>query len=165
MKVKTAMLLIFLIAVSVAGISCGSSKADKITGPSTSGAPWYGGNALDMWSDKGKIAIGDGVIITVKIYNTDGSPISGDLGNYQCDTTGTDTVINVNYSIKGQNLATPSGSLSATIKGSASGKCTEQWSAYYLTFTFSGEIKGTAAITATRFEMQKTIYVDIESLA
>ena len=39
MSIRTVLKIIFLIAIAVGGINCDSSKADKITGPSTSGSP------------------------------------------------------------------------------------------------------------------------------
>lgn len=161
MKIKIALSLMFLIALSGVGISCGSSKAGKITGPSTVGDPSYQGNALDMWSGKSKIGVGDTTVITIKIYNTDGTKISGDKGIYQCNTTGTDTTINVLYTINTYGTLSASSS-SATIKGSTSSTCTEQWAAYYFQITLAATKRGTVEITATRFNMSKTIYVDVE---
>ncbi|MBI3814649.1 MAG: hypothetical protein HY279_09325 [Nitrospinae bacterium] len=170
MKVKIALSLIFLIALSAVGINCGSSKADKITGPSTSGSPSYQGNALDITSSKSKIGVGETATITTTIYNTgtytdpDGNlttALRGDKGKYQCNTTGTDTTISVAYTINTYGTISATSS-SATIKGSTSTTCTESWTTYYFTITLTSVKTGTVAITATRFDMQKTIYVDVE---
>lgn len=147
MKIKIALALIFLIALSGVGINCGSSKADKITGPSTSGASSCEGNALDLWSDKSKIGIDETATITTKIYNTDGS----NLGGCAADIT-----VTVTYSIN-----TTYGTLSAA-SSSATIATTDSGSAYYFYITLTGAARGTASITATRFDMKKTIYVDVE---
>lgn len=147
MKIKIALALIFLIALSGVGINCGSSKADKITGPSTSGASSCEGNALDISPDKSKIGIDETATITTKIYNTDGS----NLGGCAADIT-----VTVTYSIN-----TTYGTLSAA-SSSATIATTDSFSAYYFNITLTGAARGTASITATRFDMKKTIYVDVE---
>lgn len=146
-KIKIALALIFLIALSGVGINCGSSKADKITGPSTSGAPSCEGNALDLLSDKSKIGIDETATITTKIYNTDGSNIGG---------CAADITVTVTYSVN------TFGTLSAS-SSSATIATTDSRSAYYFNdITLTGAARGTVSITATRFDMKKTIYVDVE---
>jgi hypothetical protein len=157
MKIKIALSLIFVIALSGAGINCGSSKADKITGPSSSGSPSIAGNALDIWS-KSKIGVGETATITTKIFNTDGSVLSGG-GAY--GTTGTATTISIVYSVNTFGTLSAA-SQSASLAGSTTTASPETTDAYYFYSTLTGAKSGTAAITATRFEMEKTIYVDVE---
>jgi len=59
MRIKIVVTLIFLITICIAGIGCDSSKANKITGPVSFGSPAYEGNAMDIWSDKSKIGVGN----------------------------------------------------------------------------------------------------------
>lgn len=158
MRIKIVVTLIFLITICIAGIGCDSSKANKITGPVSFGSPAYEGNAMDIWSDKSKIGVGDTATITTKIYNTDGSVLSG----YGVSgVTGTSAIINVAYSINTHGTLSASSS-SATLTGSTTTTGPITAGAYYFYITLTGATRGTAAITANHFEMQKTIYVDIE---
>lgn len=147
MNIKTVIILILLATTINSLTGCGSSKADKITGPSTSGASSCEGNALDISPDKSKIGIDETATITTKIYNTDGS----NLGGCAADIT-----VTVTYSIN-----TTYGTLSAA-SSSATIATTDSFSAYYFNITLTGAARGTASITATRFDMKKTIYVDVE---
>lgn len=146
MNIKTVIILILLATTINSLTGCGSSKADKITGPSTSGASSCEGNALDIWSDKDKIGIDDTATITTKIYNTDGS----NLGGCAADIT-----VTVAYSVNKYGTLSASSS-SATIA------TTDSFIEYYFTITLTGAARGTVLITATRFNMEKTIYVDVE---
>ncbi|OGV95751.1 MAG: hypothetical protein A3I04_00685 [Nitrospinae bacterium RIFCSPLOWO2_02_FULL_39_110] len=146
MNIKTVIILILLATMVNSLTGCGSSKADKITGPSTSGASSCEGNALDLWSDNSKIGIDGTATITTKIYNTDGS----NLGGCTADIT-----VTVTYSVNTY------GTLSAA-SSSATIATTDSLSAYYFPITLTGAARGTVSITATRFDMKKTIYVDVE---
>ncbi|OGW06544.1 MAG: hypothetical protein A2889_08455 [Nitrospinae bacterium RIFCSPLOWO2_01_FULL_39_10] len=158
MKMKIVWALIFLITIFIAGIGCDSSKANKITGPVSFGSPAYEGNALDIWSDKSKIGVGDTAIITTRIFNTNGSALRGygSLGE-----TGTAATISVTYSINTHGTLSASSS-SATLAGSTTTADPATAGSYYFNIILTGATRGTAAITANHFEMQKTIYVDIE---
>jgi len=158
MKIKIVWTLTFLITMVIAGIGCDSSKANKITGSVSSGSPINEGNALDIWSDKSKIGVGDTATITTKIFNTDGSILSG----YGVSgVTGTAATITVVYSINTHGTLSAS-SQSATLAGSTTTAGPATAGAYYFYITLTGATRGTAAITATHFSMQKTIYIDIE---
>ncbi len=158
MRMKTVLVLIFLITICIGGIGCDSSKANKITGPVSSGSPINEGNALDIWSDKSKIGVGDTATITTKIFNTDGSILSG----YGVSgVAGTAATINVTYSINTHGTLSASSS-SATLAGSTTTAGPATAGAYYFYIILTGASRGTAIITATHFSMQKTIYVDIE---
>lgn len=158
MRMKTIFALIFLITICIAGIGCDSSKADKITGPTSSGSPSNAGNALDLTSSKSKIGVGDTATITTKIYNTDGSVLSG---GGVIGVTGTATTITVVYSVNTHGTLSSS-SQSATLAGSTTTAGPATAGSYYFYITLTGATRGTAAITANHFSMQKTIYVDIE---
>ncbi|MBI3583291.1 MAG: hypothetical protein HY096_04985 [Nitrospinae bacterium] len=158
MKIKIALSLIFLITIVIAGIGCDSSKVNKITGPVSSGSPINEGNALDLWSDKSKIGVGDTATISTKIFNTNGSALSG-YGVY--GVTGTAATINVAYSANTHGTLSAS-SQSATLAGSTSTAGPATAGAYFFSIILTGATRGTAVITATHFSMQKTIYVDIE---
>ena len=158
MRTKIVLILVLLIFISGAGIGCDSSKASKITGPVSAGTPSYAGNALDIWSDQSKIGVGDTTTITTKIFNTGGYALSG---GGDCNTTGTATTISVIYSINTHGTLSASSS-SATLTGSTTTTCPQTASEYYFYITLTGATRGTAEIIATHFDMQKTIYVDIE---
>ena len=154
MRIKTVPALIFLITICLVGISCDSSKGNKITGPVSSGSPINEGNALDIWSDESKIGIDGTATITTRIFNTDGSVLSG-YG--VAGVTGTDATITVVYSVNTHGTLSSS-SESATLAGSTTTASPETAGAYYFYITLTGASRGTAIITATHFSMQKTIY-------
>ncbi|MBI3814772.1 MAG: hypothetical protein HY279_09975, partial [Nitrospinae bacterium] len=165
MKIKIALSLIFLIALSGVGINCDSSKGNKIAGPVSFGNPSNEGNALDIWSDKSKIGVGETATITTRIYNT--GTYTGPCGNlitalsgYGCGIAGASATISVTYSIN--THGTPLSAQSATLAGSTTTTPAATAGSYYFYSTLTGVTRGTAVITANHFEMQKTIYVDIE---
>lgn len=158
MKIKIVWTLTFLITMVIAGIGCDSSKANKITGPVSFGSPSNEGNALDIWSDKSKIGVDDTAIISAKVFNTDGSALSG----YGVSgVAGTSATISVEYSSNTHGTISASAT-SATLSGSTTTTGPETAGAYYFYIILTGASRGTAIITATHFSMQKTIYVDIE---
>lgn len=167
MKIKIVWTLTFLITICIAGIGCDSSKANKITGPVSFGSPSNEGNALDIWSDKSKIGVGDTATITTKIYNT--GTYTGPCGNlitalsgYGCSgVTGTSATITVTYSVNTHGTLSAS-SQTTTLAGSTTTAPAATTGAYYFSIILTGATRGTAVITANHFEMQKTIYVDIE---
>ncbi len=158
MRIKIVFTLIFLITLCFGGVSCGSSKANKITGSVSVGNPRNEGNALEIRSDKSKIGVDDTATITTTIFNTDGSALSG-YG--VAGVAGTAATINVIYSINTHGTLSASSS-SATLAGSTTTAGPATAGAYYFYITLTGATRGTAEITATHFSMQKTIYVDIE---
>lgn len=158
MRIKTVSALIFLITICIGGIGCDSSKGNKITGPVSFGSPINEGNAMDIWSDKSKIGVGGTAVITTRIFNTNGSALSG-YG--LAGVTGTSATISVTYSINTHGTLSASSS-SATLAGSTTTTGPATAGAYYFYITLTGATRGTAAITSNHFEMQKTIYVDIE---
>jgi hypothetical protein len=158
MRIKIGAALIFLITLCVGGIGCDSSKGNKITGPVSYGSPANEGNALDIWSDKSRIGVGDTTVITTRIFNTNGSVLSG-YGT--SGVTGTAATISVTYSVNTHGTLSASSS-SATLAGSTTTAGPATAGSYYFYITLTGATTGTVAITANHFEMQKTIYVDIE---
>ena len=158
MRIKIVVTLIFLITICIAGISCGSSKANKITGSVRAGNPRNEGNVLYIKSDKSRISVGDTATITTKISNTDGSVLSG-YGT--AGVEGTAATISVVYSINTFGTLSSS-SESATLAGSTTTDGPKTTGAYYFYITLTGVKTGTAEITATHLDMQMTIYVDIE---